>query len=462
MINFRLLLSDRLVAHISLVLENMADKPICEDFEVTVASKVVNVEAGGSISWTRRRSKIRNCCQVNETVRVSLQTLNAFDVAKRLAGIAEKNDSKHLRRTRQITGLIHVLNELTALADPRYGKSKGVLPFQEAYELFYSAFEPELPVPDRHNFRDVLLSEEFGLPVAVFTWNNVRYIVLNPEKWNIVRLLDVFCEDRSSENRFDLDAESLSTIIDSMESEYDKSVLRAVLAATSTRSELYDLGLKPEAAIKNLETVLAVAKEVENAVVAGKDMTLLGLKAKIAKRENEIEELKASIKALRDIRADSRHIQTMEEKLTVCIEGLKSVQAVVECDNKYSKQKFNAAARRRAEHLINENRLRNRKSGAGAKRKLDDIDEELIAKAIEQKTTLHGRRHDMVLYYHKRVKRDDLLNIANYHLLQQGKKMIKSATTVYNRAKPKRVRSLQAKKHIGVVSTLLIKMNFIL
>ena len=61
----------------------------------------------------------------------------------------------------------------------------------------------------------------------------------------------------------------------------------------------------------------------------------------------------------------------------------------------------------------------------------------------------HGRRHDMVLYYHKRVKRDDLLNIANYNLLERGKQMIKSATTVYNRGKPKRMRSLQANKHIG-------------
>ena len=116
-------------------------------------------------------------------------------------------------------------------------------------------------------------------------------------------------------------------------------------------------------------------------------------------------ELNSSIEKLRDIRADRRHIKTMEEKVTVCSENLKSLQDILECKDKYSEQKFNAAARRRAQNLVNENRLRNRKAGAGAKRKLDDIDEELIAKAIEQKTTVHGRRHDMVLYYHKRVKR---------------------------------------------------------
>ena len=58
--------------------------------------------------------------------------------------------------------------------------------FEEAYELYSSAFEVELTVPDRTNFRDELLSSEIGLPVTVFTWNNVTYIVLNPVGWNVV------------------------------------------------------------------------------------------------------------------------------------------------------------------------------------------------------------------------------------------------------------------------------------
>lgn len=96
--------------------------------------------------------------------------------------------------------------------------------------------------------------------------------------------------------------------------------------------------------------------------------------------------MKTSIEKLRDIHADSRHIQTLEEKVMVCTESLKSLQDILESNDNYPSQKFNAAARRRANnlHVVNENRLRNRKAGAGAKRKLDDVDEELIAKAIEQ------------------------------------------------------------------------------
>lgn len=85
----------------------------------------------------------------------------------------------------------------------------------------------------------------------------------------------------------------------------------------------------------------------------------------------------------------------------------------------------------------------------GAPRKISDEEEEFLAKCIEDKATYHGRRHDLVMYTNRRVKSRDLLNIANYRLLKSGKRMIKSATTVYNRCKPKNRRSLQAKKHIG-------------
>jgi len=420
----------------------MAGSKVCDDFEVEEKK-----------SWTKKRSEIRSS---SNSVRTSLQSLDVLKVAKRLAGIAADSRSQHFRKSRRVVGMIHVLDELLAVDDLRSEKGKGVLLFEEAYELYSSAFEAELTVPDRSNFRDELLSSEIGLPVTVFTWKNVTYIVLKPERWNIVRLLNDIYEqgyDSNPSSRFDLDAEALHIILDSMETEYDKSVVRAILAATSSRSELYDLGLKPDAAISNLERVLAVSEEVKNAVAAGKNMTVLALKEKIRKREGDRAQLKSSIEKLRDIRADSRHIQTMEEKVTVFTETLKSLQDILECKDNYSKQKFNAAAPRRANNLVNENSLRNRKAGAGAKRKLDDVDEELISKAIEQKTTVNGRRHDMVLYYHKRVKRDDLLSIANYHLLERGKQMIKSTTTVYNRSKPRRMRSKQARRHIGIVLT---------
>lgn len=80
---------------------------------------------------------------------------------------------------------------------------------------------------------------------------------------------------------------------------------------------------------------------------------------------------------------------------------------------------------------------------------LDSSDEELIAKAIEEKATYHGRRHNPVMLTNKRVKKRNLMSIANYRLLWEGKKMIKSATTPWNRSRPKNKRSRQAKLHLG-------------
>ena len=53
------------------------------------------------------------------------------------------------------------------------------------------------------------------------------------------------------------------------------------------------------------------------------------------------------------------------------------------------------------------------------------------------------------MYTNRRVKSRDLLNIANHRLQKAGKRLIKSASTVYNRCKPKNVRSVQASRHIG-------------
>lgn len=85
----------------------------------------------------------------------------------------------------------------------------------------------------------------------------------------------------------------------------------------------------------------------------------------------------------------------------------------------------------------------------GAPRALDSEDEEFIQKAIEDKSTAHGRRHDSVLHVNYRVKKKDFLSIANYNLFRRGKKLIKNATTVLNRAKPKNVRSHAPKSHLG-------------
>lgn len=116
--------------------------------------------------------------------------------------------------------------------------------------------------------------------------------------------------------------------------------------------------------------------------------------------------------------------------------------------DKEHKQKLNQMRKRRARKLFEEKRLKRQlRTTQGNRCLLDSDDEEFVAKCIEDKATYHGRRHDMVMYTNRRVKKNDLLNIANYRLLAKKKKLIKSATTVYNCCKPRSSRSIQSKQH---------------
>ena len=113
-------------------------------------------------------------------------------------------------------------------------------------------------------------------------------------------------------------------------------------------------------------------------------------------------------------------------------------------------QKVKQMIKRKAKSLFEENRVKRRKiSSQGRPSLLDSEDEEFVAKCIEDKATYHGRRHDTVMYTNKRVKKSDLLDIANYKLLQRGKQAIRPANTVYNRSRPRNIRSLQARRHCG-------------
>ncbi|CAC5384653.1 unnamed protein product [Mytilus coruscus] len=80
---------------------------------------------------------------------------------------------------------------------------------------------------------------------------------------------------------------------------------------------------------------------------------------------------------------------------------------------------------------------------------LDSDDEDFIANAIEIKSSAHGRRQDTVLYLNHRVKLEDLLSIANYNLIRRGKKLLKSAKTVHLRARPRKINTIEGKRHKG-------------
>ena len=102
-----------------------------------------------------------------------------------------------------------------------------------------------------------------------------------------------------------------------------------------------------------------------------------------------------------------------------------------------------------ADQLLESNRVKRRKTGAGRPEAVGEEEEDFLAKCIAYKSTAHGRRHDSTMYINHRVKKRHFLSLVNYHLREKGKKLIRSATTVYNRSRPNNIRSHAAKQHRG-------------
>ena len=182
-----------------------------------------------------------------------------------------------------------------------------------------------------------------------------------------------------------------------------------------------------------------------------KDSVTATLNEKKRKLSETIDTESARLEAKRG-KWDAVAITELHDDIEQNKESLERVNCLLseEPDDSKSRQKLRQMRKRKAIKIFEERKVKRRAiTNQGRPSLLDSDDEEFVAKSIEDKATYHGRRHDLVMYTNRRVKKRDLLNIANYKLACKNKKMIKSATTVYNRSKPRSLRSIQAKKHKG-------------
>jgi hypothetical protein len=91
-------------------------------------------------------------------------------------------------------------------------------------------------------------------------------------------------------------------------------------------------------------------------------------------------------------------IADLQNKKLALQERIESLEKVESCSDKRNRQKFQQMVKRKASALVSDHTSKRRKLGAGAPSKLDSEDERFIAKAVEEKMTYHGRRHDTVMY----------------------------------------------------------------
>ena len=248
-----------------------------------------------SLSFSELRSEARREFFVGKHLRSSLQTCKVGNNLDKLEGLLKCTKSKSLGKI--LSGLIYILHQLLAQSKIT-SKSIGFISFEDAYGLYCGFFDSS---PEDVSFRDHVLHRDHGLCVIITEVFGKRYILLKNEE---VSCQDFFLEleTLSEENtmsdlrgqRFPLDSESLNKILNSMDTEYDRLALKAVIFALHSRSQTYELGIKPDRAVKFLSKVLTVADESEKALKTAEDILKLKTRERVEKVEKKIQSLDTS------------------------------------------------------------------------------------------------------------------------------------------------------------------------
>lgn len=399
------------------------------------------------------REEIRKCSYINEVVKVSLQSCSLSGNRSLLSSYIERRDADSTT-CRNLSSLRYILDCLLANVSNRPGKSKvlSYMSFDEAYDIYLAYQHPargKFMQSDRHekkHFTELVLHPKYGLCVNIVKVKQKEYIVLRPDNFN----LEAFYEHCfTDEGRHEpVDKEFIKKVFSSMDTEWDKKILRVVLGLSRTRKEIDMLGMNSDTVLKDRQTIDNFFDKCDELKNEAKKV----VKNKLIHQKVQAQEL--MLKKQRLLLAKKKLWSELQiNQQTECIEDLQSkTTALNDLINEETSQqkKLSSMVSHTLNRIIEVQRLKLRKLGSGRKQVLDEIDEKFIAECISSKATAHGRRKDAVLYLHHRVKKRDFLQLANYSRLQRGCQPIKSATTVFNRARPKNMRSRQAKKHLGL------------
>lgn len=363
-------------------------------------------------SFSEKRCELRNLTFVGESLRKSLQTCDVKNNLDKLEGLLKMSNNAKLSNV--LEGLVYILRQL--LASSFDGENCiGFLSFDDAYDLFCGFMDTK---PDKAYFRDHVLDKDHGLCVYIGTFCKKKYVILQNETTDIGRFLSELQRIEELEGsdykpvRFFLHASSLSKILSSMDTEYDKMALKAVIFAMHSRAETYNLGINPTRAVQFLSKVVAASEESERVLDAAKDIYKLRTRERISKVEDQIKGIDQKVAKQGNLLSQKRMLD-LEGERTALKERVEDLSKTLDhIDDQKTSRKVKQATKRIAHDLLESHRVKRRKLGAGPPCLLDAEDEDFIAKAVEAKSTCHGRRHETPLFTHHRVKKRHFLSLA--------------------------------------------------
>ncbi len=360
-------------------------------------------------------------------------------------------------RKQKLRGLQAVLLELLHADPDDVNKTpKASLPFQEAFDIFmgYQKCNESYNTRDwRVTFRDAILNPSTGLCVNIVTNPSTatRYVVLRPDNLDMTPIYDsILNPNAPTWQTKQMEFTEVKEMISTMSSDWDKNCLRYALVHDKSQEQARCLGISKEQVTKVKSLVPSVVDAISMSKPAATDLVNLRLRDKRAKIEKRIDDNNALLVRKKG-HWPERKIKDIEADLELDMLRLSDIVKLQKHEDRTEQRKYNQMVRRQLQALVKENRLGLRMLGnQGRPEMLDAEIEEAILKSVEDVASYHGRRHEATQYLNHRVKGRDLLYTANALLAEKGKSPIQSHITVWNRSRPRRKNTIQAKQHIGL------------
>ena len=316
---------------------------------------------------------------------------------------------------------------------------------------------------DKDLFRDNLLDKEIRLTVVYFVHpvklyaqialrstlvrvQNIIENVLSNTK-NKLDELDWQQEHDSFSNLpvFIHDSQYLKLLLKVMDTEFDRQVVKTIIAAVlPSVSAIMSIGIDKQTARNLPDKIEIILEEYQNCQLAAEDLVRLRTRDKL---NSYAKDLESTNKQGELLNADC--VGELKKKIDGLEDKIDYNESLLNPSDQKQRRILQACITHTANTEFERNRIKRRKLGSGAPRKLDDEDEEFLRGYVEADSTSHGRRHDQVGYVNKGRKLECLHEVLNEKRASEGKMPIKSKTTIYNRARPKRYGTKQAKLHIG-------------
>ena len=199
-------------------------------------------KAGPHDARSRLRANVK--FGVSQCIKVSMQTLSSTSELREKL-MQKLVSAKTTQQREKMNGLLALLNELTAqyelTAQARDGReyTTAILPFEYALELYLgyqTGYVPNTATQDtKIQFTETLLNPNTGLFVSIIRLSSLgkSYIVLRPPDGNMEPALDFILEELNNKpeekTRFDLNSETVQSILSTMDSEWDKKVACVLL-----------------------------------------------------------------------------------------------------------------------------------------------------------------------------------------------------------------------------------------